>query len=93
MHRETNKIMSEKVTTPTQRLIEASTRFDTEDERKAFIEGANYILDNFEHWSTGLWSSWKNPDEPLHYGWQVANDIKERCLPMFRNVEYKQQKQ
>ncbi len=78
--------MSEKVTTPTQRLIEASTRFDTEDERKAFIEGANYILDMFEHWATGLWNS----DQPFHYGWQVANDIKERCLPMFRNVEYKQ---
>lgn len=75
----------EKQTTPTERLIEASTRFDTEDERKAFIEGANYILNQFEHWAKGLWSvQGGGPGDIFPYGCSVARDILDDKIKKFR---------
>ena len=82
----------ERATTPTEKLVSASERFDTEDERKAFIEGANYIMDSFEHWANGLWAVEGGPDQTdeYKYGFLVAADIRNRCLPMFRKVEHKE---
>ena len=81
----------EKQTTPTERLLEVANTFKTDEERKAFIEGANYILDQFEHWATGLWLTHGGPDHSNQfvYGYLVAHDIKDKKIPMFRTTEYK----
>ena len=92
--------MLERIITPTKRLEEKANAYATEgdetsgtcivqEEADAFIAGANYILDAFEHWATGLWevNGGPDPSSQFHYGFLVARDIKERCLPMFRSIE------
>ena len=53
-------------------------------QESAFKEGAEYVLHAFEHWATGLWNGYQDIDKPFHYGFQVADDIKKRCIPMLR---------